>query len=271
MITPPAPILADYPDSTAVAVLDPGGQLIIDERADQDCLPGSTVKLMTAMVALTLFDDLERELTVGAGDLRRGSGKNLFAGDTLTVWDALHDLLLPSSNTAAAAIARTAGTQLSVKRPITAFMAAMNYEGRRLGLRRTRFSNATGLYRKGMSITSTAREIAHLVRAVSKDPVIAQVWSKKTYQMSVGGPQARTVDLVSTVPELGPRVLGAKTGSTPTEGVYAATALLDTGHSVAVVGTSKDDRWEILADTVGRLPTHVATEIPPSSALRTVE
>ena len=66
-------------------------------------------------------------------------------------------------------------------------------------------------------------------------------------------------------------MLGAKTGSTPTEGVYAATALLDTGHSVAVVGTSKDDRWEILADTVGRLPTHVATEIPPSSALRTVE
>src|SRR5699024_12690793 len=113
---------------------------------------------MTAMVALTLFDDLERELTVGAGDLRRGSGKNLFAGDTLTVWDALHDLLLPSSNTAAATIARTAGAKLSVKRPVTALMAAMNYEGRRLGLRSTRFSNATGQYRKGLAVTSSARE-----------------------------------------------------------------------------------------------------------------
>jgi len=269
--TPPAPILAGYPDSTAVAVLDPDGLLIIDERADQDCLPGSTVKLMTAIVALTLFDDLEQELTVGAGDLRRGSGRNLFEGDTLTVWDSLHNLLLPSSNTAAAAIARAAGSKLSVKRPITAFMAAMNYEGRRLGLHNTRFSNATGLYRKGTSITSTAHEIAHLVRAASKNPVIAQLWSKKTYQMSVGGPQARTVDIISTVPELGPRVLGAKTGTTPTEGVYAAAALLDTGHSVAVVGTSKDDRWEILADTVGRLPTHVATDIAPASALREAE
>lgn len=259
-------ILVGYPSHTAVAVLDPADQLIIDERADQVCLPGSTVKLMTAIVALTVLDDLELELTVGAGDLRRGSGKNLLENDSLSVWDALHDLLLPSSNTAAAVVARTAGGVLSAKRPITAFIAAMNYEGRRLGLHATRFTNSTGLYRPGMQLTSSAHDIARLVRAASQNSVIAQIWSKKTHEITVGGPQARTFEIASTIPELGPRVLGAKTGSTPPEGVFNVACLLDTGHIASVIGTTKEDRWDILADAVGRLPSHQAAEIAPSTS-----
>lgn len=256
-------ILAGYPASTAVAVLDPDDHLIIDERADQTCLPGSTVKLMTAIVALTVIDDPDLELTVEAGDLRRGSGNNLFAGDTLSYWDALHNLLLPSSNTVAGMFVRVAGSKLSARRPVTAFLAAMNYERIRLGLHDTHFTNATGLYREGMPIASTAHDIARLVRVASQNPVISQLWSKKTYTMTVGGPQARPVEIVSTIPELGPRVRGAKTGSTPPEHVFNAACLLDTGHIVSVVGTTKEDRWDILADAVSRLPSHVASEIAP--------
>lgn len=256
-------ILTGYPASTAVAVLGPDDALVIDERADQACLPGSTVKLMTAIVALTLLKDVQQEVTVEAGDLRRGSGNNLLAGDVLSIWDAMHDLLLPSSNTVAGLFARLAGSVLSPQRPITAFIAAMNYEGRRIGLRRTRFTNATGLYRDGMQIASSAHDIARLVRAASQNPMISQLWSKKTYAMTVQGPQARIVEIVSTIPELGPRVLGAKTGSNPTRDVYNVACLMDTGHVVSVVGTTKNDRWDILADAVGRLPSHESLEIPP--------
>ena len=255
-------ILAGYPSTTAVAVLDPRDALILDERADQSCLPGSTVKLMTAIVALTVLDDLDQELTVVAEDLRRGSGNNLRAGDTLSFWDALHNLLLPSSNTTAGMLVRIVGAMLSQRRPITAFIAAMNYERFRLGLHDTRFTNATGLYRPGMPITSTAHDIARLVRAASRNPVISELWSKKTYELTIGGPQARTVPIVSTIPELGPRVIGAKTGSTPIENLFGVACLLDTGHIASVVGTTKDDRWDILARTLDRLPSHQGSDLP---------
>lgn len=264
-------ILADYPPSTAVAVLDPDDSLIIDERAAQRVLPGSIVKLMTAIVALTVIDDLAIELTVETEDLRRGSGNNLLAEDTLTFGDALHNLLLPSSNTTAGMLVRIAGSVLSPRRPITAFLAAMNYERIRLGLHDTHFTNATGLYREGMPIASTAHDIARLVRAASRNPVISQLWSKKTYEITVGGPHARTFEIISTIPDVGPRIIGAKTGSTPPEHVYNVACLLDTGHIVSVIGTTKDDRWDILADAIDRLPSHEASDVPVASTLRAAE
>lgn len=258
------PILSGYPPSTAVAVLDPDDVLIIDERAQQPVLPGSTVKLMTALVALTVLDDLDLELTVEAEDLRRGSGNNLLAGDTLTFWDALHNLLLPSSNTTAGMLVRTAGSVLSPRRPASAFISAMNYERVRHRLQDSRFTNGTGLYREGMPVASTAHDIARLVRVASRHPVISQLWSKKNHAMTIGGVQPRTVEIVSTIPEIGPRVVGAKTGSVPTRDIFNAACLLDTGHIVSVVGTTKDDRWDILASAVDRLPSHVAAEIAPT-------
>ena len=194
------PILSGYPPSTAVAVLDPDDVLIIDERAQQPVLPGSTVKLMTALVALTVLDDLDLELTVEAEDLRRGSGNNLLAGDTLTFWDALHNLLLPSSNTTAGMLVRTAGSVLSPRRPASAFISAMNYERIRHRLQDSRFTNGTGLYREGMPVASTAHDIARLVRVASRHPVISQLWSKKNHAMTIGGVQPRTVEIVSTIP-----------------------------------------------------------------------
>lgn len=264
-------ILADYPPSTAVAVLDPDDVLIIDERADTTILPGSTVKLMTAIVALTVIEDLDTEFTVETNDLRRGSGNNLLAGDTLTFGDALHNLLLPSSNTTAGMLVRIAGSILSPRRPITAFLAAMNYERLRRGLHDTHFTNSTGLYREGMPIASTAHDIARLIRVASQNSVISRLWSKKTHEITVGGPQARTFEIVSTIPDIGPRVIGAKTGSTPTRDTYNVACLLDTGHIVSVIGTTKDDRWDILADTVNRLPSHEASEVAMASSLRAAE
>lgn len=257
---PPArPLLADYPPSTAVAVLDPDDVLIIDEHADRKCFPASLVKLMTARVALAILDDLDLMLTVGVRDLRRGSGNNLLDGDTLTLQDVLYDLLLPSSNTAAALLARVAGSRLSTTRPVTAFIAAMNYERLRLGLQRTYFTNATGLYSQGTSMISTAHDIARLVRASSQNLAISELWAKKRHTIAVGGAQSRTIDITSTVPEVGRQVVGAKTGTTPTRRTFNVAALLDSGHIASVVGTTKQNRWDILSDAIGCLEPHTTT------------
>lgn len=92
--------------------------------------------------------------------------------------------------------------------------------------------------------------------------MISQIWSKKSSAVTVGGPQARTLEIVSTVPDLGPRVLGAKTGSTPTMDTFNIACLLESGHVVSIVARSHEERYEILDDVLARLAPTLSSAPP---------
>ncbi len=72
----------------------------------------SITKLMTAMVMLDHISDLDELVEVHESNLRRGTGNFLQGGDVASYRDLLPAMLLPSSNTAAHAIARGVGKKV---------------------------------------------------------------------------------------------------------------------------------------------------------------
>lgn len=72
--------------------------------------PASTSKTMTMLCALDYIEDTKKKtLAVKSSDISSGSGSTFYAGDTLTMYDALRIMMMESSNTMANAIARTVG------------------------------------------------------------------------------------------------------------------------------------------------------------------
>jgi D-alanyl-D-alanine carboxypeptidase (penicillin-binding protein 5/6) len=162
---PPAPsfevastILMDYTTGQVLAAQEP------DARVE----PASITKVMAAY---TFFREIEagrlkldEEVRISENAWQRGlGGSRMFvkAGTTVTVEELLLGLIVQSGNDATVALAEhVAGSE-------EAFVAMMNAEAQRLGLKGTNFSNAPGL--PGPDHYSTARDIAELARAMIRD------------------------------------------------------------------------------------------------------
>ncbi len=134
-------------------------------NADQVRPIASLSKLMTAVVWLDNGPAMRAPLTVTKADLDtlKYTHSRLAVGSTLSRADMLHISLMASENRAAAALSR----DYPGGRP--AFISAMNAKARALNMPNTRFVNSTGLSPRNVS---TARELAHLVRASNGYPLI---------------------------------------------------------------------------------------------------
>lgn len=75
-------------------------------------LPASLTKLMTLITAYDYITDENELVTIDSSDLIGGSGSNLVAGDKVSIRDLVYDMLLPSSNDAATALARHLGRKI---------------------------------------------------------------------------------------------------------------------------------------------------------------
>jgi D-alanyl-D-alanine carboxypeptidase len=84
------------------------GRVLYESNAHTRHYPASLVKVMTALIVLENVTDLDEVVTFSerAVDLPwYAASMGLMAGDTLTVWEALHGILLPSANEVANALA----------------------------------------------------------------------------------------------------------------------------------------------------------------------
>lgn len=81
--------------------------LLFRKKENDQEVPASITKVLTAMVMLDYIKDLNTKLEIKSSDL---SALTVFqSGDVVTFKDALHCLMLPSSNDAATAISRVVG------------------------------------------------------------------------------------------------------------------------------------------------------------------
>ena len=87
-------------------------------NADEEIIPASTTKVITAMVALDYVTDIHNTIEFISSDAIGGSGAVFQAGDIITIEDALYAMLLPSSNMTAQALARTVGYNMLAKEEI---------------------------------------------------------------------------------------------------------------------------------------------------------
>ena len=143
--------------------------------------PASLTKLMTAYVAFTAVQDkkldLNQMITISTNAWKVDpSSSKMFIEPRVPVKvnDLLYGLIVQSGNDAAVAIAEAvAGTE-------DAFVALMNREAERMGMKSTHFANPHGL--PSASNYSTARDLSVLASHLINDhPEFYKIYSTKEY------------------------------------------------------------------------------------------
>jgi D-alanyl-D-alanine carboxypeptidase (penicillin-binding protein 5/6) len=135
--------------------------------------PASTVKLVTAMVALDHLDPSACVTVSSRARATRSVKPRLLTDDILTVSDLLHLALMRSINSAAVALAEAAGGSEN------AFVALMNQKAKEIGAFDTHFETASGLP-KGKQYT-TARDLTIILKKSLTYPLIREILGKKEW------------------------------------------------------------------------------------------
>jgi D-alanyl-D-alanine endopeptidase (penicillin-binding protein 7) len=153
------------------------GEPIYQKRVNQRQPIASISKLMTAMVLLDSGVSLEEKVTVSNAEIDRvkHTTSRLAVGTTLSRKEMLLLALMSSENRAAATLARTALPGGS-----KAFVARMNQKAHSLGMADTVFYDPTGL---DMRNTSTARDLARMVKAAENYPLIREFTTTPSHEI----------------------------------------------------------------------------------------
>ena len=165
--------------SAAALIVDQSGQQVLYAKNVETVVPiASITKLMTALVVLDAGLPLEEHIAIAEADVDdiKRTRSRLKVGSVLTRGDLLKLALMASENRAAAALARAypGGTRV--------FVAAMNQKAVELGMWRTRFVDGTGLSSENVS---TAQDLARLVGAAYRDPLIRQYTTDSTHTVQL--------------------------------------------------------------------------------------
>jgi D-alanyl-D-alanine endopeptidase (penicillin-binding protein 7) len=133
----------------------------------------SITKLMTAIVILDAGLNLEQRVAISDQDYDqvKGTRSRLRPGSVLTRDELLLLALMSSENRAAASLGRTYPGGIDV------FVAAMNAKAQALGMRDTRFVDATGL---SSANVATAHDLARLVAAAHEYPLIRRYSTRES-------------------------------------------------------------------------------------------
>lgn len=198
------------------------GRTLAAQGEDQRAEPASITKLMTAYVVFKALAEkrlrLEEPVTISERAWRaEGSRTFVEVGKQVPVEVLIKGMIVQSGNDAAIALAeRVAGSE-------PAFAELMNAEAQRLGMRGSRFANATGLPDPGLY--STARDIATLSRAIIRDyPQFYSWYSLREYEFD-GIRQPNRNGLLAR--DAG--VDGLKTGHTASAGYCLASSAMRAG------------------------------------------
>lgn len=100
------------PMNNTLAYTDYNLKLFYEKDIYTSRTPASITKVMTSICMLDFVGDLNESFVIYKEDLTAGSGYIFQAGDIITYKEALHAMLLPSSNTAAEAVATSVGHKI---------------------------------------------------------------------------------------------------------------------------------------------------------------
>ena len=152
--------------SNAVLVLDEGNQsVLLSKNADVAMPIASITKLMTALVVLEAQQPLDEPIKITNDDrnIDRSGPSRLAVGTVLTRGELLHLALMSSENRAANALGR------HYEGGLKAALAAMNAKAKALGMKRTHFTDTSGLSEGNIA---SPEDLAKLVIAASKNATI---------------------------------------------------------------------------------------------------
>jgi len=170
----------DLKSSVALVVDQDSAQVLLEKNSGVSLPIASITKLMTGMVVVDARQDMNEVLEITTADIDRekNSHSRLRIGSKLTRADLLHIALMSSENRAASALGRNypGGTP--------AFVVAMNAKAIELRMNNTHYVDASGLSSRNVS---NASDLAKLVIAASRQPLIRQYSTDTQYVVDTGG------------------------------------------------------------------------------------
>lgn len=172
-------VFANY----AIVVDLSSNRIVAELNGDEDIDPASMTKVMTLLVACEKLtaDDLKQYVNMDEDivlemQLQNASGVGFKAGEELSVEALLYAVAVESDCAASIQLARY------ISGSHEAFVEAMNAKCRELGLVKTHFTNATGLY--DANHKTTCREMASIMAAAMANEQVKALLSTKEYVTS---------------------------------------------------------------------------------------
>jgi D-alanyl-D-alanine carboxypeptidase (penicillin-binding protein 5/6) len=242
---------AQFAGSAAIAVDLTTGIELFAVNPDDPLQPASTIKIVTALVAVDLLER-DTQIVVEDRDLVDPtvfSNMGLMAGDTLTVHDLLAGLLIQSAGDAALALARGGGLVLDPNSvdPVGLFVQEMNTYAASIGMTGTSIANPIGAD-DAVNQRSTARDLVRATQRLMDDWLLSRFVATDYLIVNTGGPNARQIEL-NTSNGLLERsdVFGVKTGTEDLAGQCLITGFWRGDNQIIVVVLGSADRY---ADTL---------------------
>jgi D-alanyl-D-alanine endopeptidase (penicillin-binding protein 7) len=196
---------------------------------------------MTALVVVDRKVPMSRGMAISQADEVGGARLRVAVGTRLSVSDLFYAMLVGSANNAANALAR------STNLDIDSFVDEMNERAREMGLKGTKFADASGIDVRNVS---TPEDVAALAVEAFDVYAIKKATTTSKYRL-VAARKAHTFsntnDLL-TDPDNGLFVLGGKTGYLPEAGWNLAVKMMDSRHKAVIVvimgSASKNDSFK---------------------------
>lgn len=202
------------------------GKVVAEENSKIKLYPASLTKIMTVILAIELEEDLDRQITMEERYFERlyeldATVAGFQVGETVPFRDLLYGATLPSGADACLAIAYLlAGSE-------PAYVELMNAKAEELGLKRTHFSNTTGLH--DPDNYSSVGDLAQLLQYALQDEDFYQIFTTRAYTTAPTNLNPEGIRMRSSLfrymddfPELDPLLLGGKTGFTEEAGLCLA-------------------------------------------------
>ncbi|NQU77080.1 D-alanyl-D-alanine carboxypeptidase [Candidatus Falkowbacteria bacterium] len=198
-------------------------KVLFEKNADKKVSIASISKLATILVFLDTKPDLEKIVYMTPEDEVGGARIRVARGESLRVEDLFYSSLIASANNAVMALVHSTG--MTEKE----FMIKMNRKVKDLEMADTYLAEPTGL---NMVNHSTARDVAHLIKAALEDERIVEALKMKEYSFRTVNTgrwvKANNTDkLLSSFLNNGDgyEILGGKTGYTVEAGYCLAAGI----------------------------------------------
>lgn len=206
--------------------------VVLSKNPNLRMSPASSIKILTALVALDVYDLNHNLSAIPAGFDESKMG--LYSGEVISVESLLYGLLLNSGNDAAKTIA------YNFPNGYNAFVIAMNRKAKELGLNESYFVDPSGYMDSNYS---TAFQMALLAAHAMKDETIREIVRTriKTVYDSTGLTAHRLTNLNELLSDT--RVNGIKTGFTNEAGGVLITGYNHNGRELIIVVMKSQDRF----------------------------
>lgn len=234
-------------NSSNIVLMDVKSGIVIgDLNGKEQIYPASMTKIMTAIVALEAFSDLDHEITLSenifyALDGQDATQAGFQPGESVRVRDLVYGVMLPSGAECCLALAdEVSGSE-------EAFVAKMNQKAKSIGMKNTNFMNSTGLH--DSEHYSTAYDMALLLKYALHNDAFRDVIESHFHSTPATNVHPDGITYYSTMFKnmsdtsvTGGEILGGKTGYTSEAGHCLASfaQIYDREYILVTAGAAAD-------------------------------